>query len=462
MTTTEYDLIIVGAGSGNAIPDDAMAAAGWRIAIVEQGRFGGTCLNTGCIPSKMFVHAADVAATVRDADRFGVHASFGGADWPAIRDRIFHRIDPLHESAVDYRRSHGADVLLGAARFVGPKTLEVDGRLLTAPRIVIAAGSRPRIPEIAGLADVEHHTSDTIMRLPAQPRRLVVVGGGFIAAEMSHVFGSLGTEVTIVNRGSTLLALEDDDVQRLFTRISEQRYDVRHNSTVRRVSQAAPGGPIRLEIDTAGGLGVVEADALLLATGRVPNTDRLDVAAAGVAVDVHGHAVVNDAYQTTVPGIWALGDATNHFQLKHMANAETRLIRHNIVHPEDSRPIVFPVVPSAVFADPQIASVGAKERDLIAAGTPYLSATKTYSDTAYGWALEDTTSFVKVLADPTTRRLLGAHIIGPDASLIIQPLIQAMCLGNTVDQIATHVIYIHPALTEVVEQALLALPLPAQ
>jgi len=457
MTTHEYDLIIVGAGSGNSIPDDEMVEAGWRIAIVEQGRFGGTCLNTGCIPSKMFVHAADIAATVRDADRFGVHATFGGADWPAIRDRVFRRIDPLHDSAVDYRRGLGTDVYLGAARFVGPRVIEVGDDTLTASRVVIAAGSRPRIPEIEGLESVEFHTSDSIMRLPAQPRRLMVVGGGFIAAEMSHVFGSLGTEVTIVNRGATLLALEDDDVQRLFTRIYEQRYDVRHNSTVRRVSQEAPGRPIRVDVDTAGGLGVVEVDALLLATGRVPNTDLLNVAAAGVEVDAHGHARVDDAYRTSAPGIWALGDAANHFQLKHMANAETRLIRHNVVHADDPRPIVFPVVPSAVFADPQIASVGAKERDLVAAGTPYITATQTYGNTAYGWALEDSTSFVKLLADPTTRLLLGAHIIGPEASLIIQPLIQAMCLGTTVDQIAHDVIYIHPALTEVVEQALLAL-----
>jgi len=158
-----------------------------------------------------------------------------------------------------------------------------------------------------------------------------------------------------------------------------------------------------------------------------------------------------------VPGIWALGDLANHFQLKHMANAEARLVRHNLLHPGQPRRAPFTVVPSAVFAGPQVASVGATEQDLQAQGRPYAAATRSYSDTAYGWALEDTTSFVKVLADPATRLLLGAHIIGPQASTLIQPLIQAMCLGNTADQVASGVLYIHPALTEAVEQALLEL-----
>jgi mycothione reductase len=203
--------------------------------------------------------------------------------------------------------------------------------------------------------------------------------------------------------------------------------------------------------------GPAEGEVLLVATGRVPNSDRLGVAAAGIETDEHGHVVTDDTYQTNVPGIWALGDLANHFQLKHMANAETRLVRHNLLHPGQPRRAAFTVVPSAVFAGPQVASVGATEQDLQAAGRPYLAATRPYSDAAYGWALEDTTSFVKVLADPATRLLLGAHILGPQASTLIQPLIQAMCLGSTADQVASGVLYIHPALSEVVEQALLGL-----
>jgi len=230
---------------------------------------------------------------------------------------------------------------------------------------------------------------------------------------------------------------------------------VRLGATVERVSATSSG--VRLDLATPAGVQVAEGEVLLVAAGRVPNSDRLDVAAAGIEVDAHGHVRTDDTYATSVPGIWALGDLANHFQLKHMANAETRLVRYNLLHPSQPHRARFPVVPSAVFAGPQVASAGATEQQLKAKGRDYVTATRPYSDTAYGWALEDTTSFVKVLADPATGLLLGAHLIGPQASTLIQPLIQAMCLGNTVDQVASGVLYIHPALTEAVEQALLAL-----
>src|SRR5712691_12719955 len=245
------------------------------------------------------------------------------------------------------------------------------------------------------------------------------------------------------------------DIRARFTELYQERFDVRLGATVEHVSATSSG--VRLDLATAAGAQAAEGEVLLVATGRVPNSDRLDVAAAGIEVDAHGHVRTDDTYTTSVPGIWALGDLANHFQLKHMANAETRLVRHNLLHPERPRRARFPVVPSAVFAGPQVASAGATEQQLKAAGRPYVAATRPYSDAAYGWALEDTTSFVKVLADPASGRLLGAHLIGPQASTLIQPLIQAMCLGSTVDQVASGVLYIHPALTEAVEQALLAL-----
>ena len=200
---TTYDLIIVGAGSGNMLPDDS--TADWRVAIVESDRFGGTCLNRGCIPSKMFVYAADVARHARDGQRFGVATRFDGADWPAIRDRVFSRIDPIHDDAVDYRRRNGIDVHLGAARFVAPKVLEVDGRRITAERIVVAAGTRPFVPPIDGIDRIEALTSDDVMRIDTLPASMLVLGGGVIAAEMGHVFASLGTHVTWVHRGRELL-----------------------------------------------------------------------------------------------------------------------------------------------------------------------------------------------------------------------------------------------------------------
>jgi mycothione reductase len=446
-----HDLVIVGAGSGNMLPAEEFA--GWRIAVVENDRFGGTCLNRGCIPSKMLVLTADVAQTVRHAGRFGVGARFTGADWSAIRDRVFGRIDPLHERAVAYRRRHGSDVFLGEARFVAPKVLAVGNQEIRAERFVLAAGSRPSVPAVEGLAGVPFFTSDTVMRLDKLPRSMIVLGGGYIAAEMSHIFGSLGTKVTIVTRGDCLLSRHDSDVSALFTRLYGERFDLRLSARVERAAATRKG--VRLSLVTPAGAQAAEGEVLLVATGRVPNTDRLDVAAAGIETDAHGHVRCDDTYATNVPGIWALGDLANHFQLKHMANAEARLLRHNLLHPDRPRRAAFTVVPSAVFADPQVASVGATEQELRAERRPYRAGTRNYRDTAYGWALEDATSFVKVLADPATRRLLGAHIIGPQASTLIQPLIQAMCLGNTIDEVASGVLYIHPALTEAVEQALL-------
>jgi mycothione reductase len=453
VTADNYDLVIVGAGSGNTLPADQFA--GWRIAVVEADRFGGTCLNRGCIPSKMLVHTADVAQEVRGAGRFGINAEWGGADWPAIRDRVFDRLDPLPGKAAGYRKTHGIDVLTGEARFLAPKVLLVGRDEIRADRFVLATGSRPRIPEVPGLADVSYRTSDDIMRLDTLPRSMAVLGGGFIAAEMSHVFGSLGTAVTIVERGQQLLLRHDADIRERFTEHYRERFDLQLSSAVERVS--AVDGGVSLDLTTPSGARRVDAEVLLVATGRRPNSDRLDVAAAGIEVDPHGHVHTDDTMQTNVPGIWALGDLANHFQLKHMANAEARIVWHNILHPERPRKAAFPVVPAAVFADPQVASAGATEQDLQAQGRDYIASTRLYSDTAYGWALQDTTSLVKVLADPGTRLLLGAHIIGPQASLLIQPLVQAMCLGNTVDQVASGVLYIHPALTEVIEQALLKL-----
>jgi mycothione reductase len=453
VTEHSYDLVIVGAGSGNMLPTRELA--NWRIAVVESDRFGGTCLNRGCIPSKMFVHTADVAQAVRHAGRFGIGAKWVGADWVAIRERVFGRIHPLHEQAVAHRRSHGADVFLGEARFVAPKLLRVGEDDLRAERFVLAVGSRPHIPPIDGLAGVPFVTSDTVMRLDRLPKSMIVLGGGYIAAEMSHIFGSLGTRVTIVARGNHLLARHDADIRARFTRLYRERFDLRLNATVRRVAAIRKG--VRLDLVTASGAQTAEGEVLLVATGRIPNSDRLGVAAAGIETDDHGHVRTDGTYATSVPGIWALGDLANHFQLKHMANAEARLIHYNLLHPGQERRATFTVVPSAVFADPQVASVGATEQELQADGRRYVAATRSYSDAAYGWALEDTTSFVKVLADPATRLLLGAHIIGPQASTLIQPLIQAMCLGNTTDQVASAVLYIHPALTEVVEQVLLEL-----
>ncbi|MDE0161502.1 MAG: mycothione reductase [Acidimicrobiaceae bacterium] len=449
-----FDLLIIGAGSGNSVigpeHDD------WDVAIAEHGLFGGTCLNAGCIPSKMFVYAAEVAELTADSERLGVRTSFDGVDWPAVRDRIFGRIDPIAEGGLDYRQGlPNVTVYTDTARFVGPRTVAVGDQTITAARIVVAAGARPAIPEVEGLAGCGYHTSDTVMRLDALPERLLVLGGGYIAAELGSVMGAFGSQVTFVLRGDTFLRREDDEIRSRFTDAYSRRFDVRMNTRI--LAARREGAEIVLAVQDAAGRSELRADELLVATGRIPNGDRLDVAAGGIDTDSAGYVVTDDELRTSAEGVWALGDVTNPVQLKHVANHEARVVRHNLSHPDDPISVDHRFVPHAVFGHPQVAGVGLTERECRQKQIPYRSHVQPYSSAAYGWAMEDTESAVKVIAHAETRRLLGAHIIGPQASTLVQQLIQGMHFDLTVDQMARHQYYIHPALPEVVEQALLEL-----
>ena len=454
----QFDLMIVGAGSGNTIPGPDHA--GWRIAIIEKDTFGGTCLNRGCIPSKMLIHAADVAETIHTAASFGITARIERLDWDRLTGRVWQRIDPLAAAGEQWRQTQpNTTVFKGEARFIGDKTLEVNGQRLTAPRVILAAGSRPAIPAIPGLEEVVYHTSDTVMRLPHQPPRMAILGGGYIGAELGHLFGALGTEITLIHRGDRLLPREDEEISQRFTDLYARRFTVFLHTQVQRVRQQAD--TITLDLPVAGRLQQVTCDVLLLAVGRIPNSDLLDVARAGIAVDAQGRVVTNVYHETNVPGIWALGDITSPHQLKHAANAEARTVAYNVAHPTTPRRSNDFAMPHAVFASPQVASVGLTEQQAQAQGGPYMVGKRAYSATAYGWAIEDTESFVKLLAHADTRQVLGAHIIGPHAALLLQPLVNAMRFGETVDQLAHDTFYIHPALTEVVEQALLEIAPPA-
>jgi mycothione reductase len=449
----QFDLIIVGAGSGNMIPAPEMET--WRLAIVEPDKFGGTCLNRGCIPSKMLLYTAEVVEMARHGEKIGVYHRLERLDWQRIIGRVWQRIDPIAEAGATYRKSQPhITVFEQPARFVDERVLELGGgHRITADRIVLGAGSRPVVPALPGLDEVTYHTSDTIMRLAAQPASMVILGGGYIGAEMAHFFGSLGTHVTLVDRGAALIKNEDEAVSQLFTQISQRRFDVLLHAQAQRVSRADDGVTVHFEVN--GQSHDVTAEILLVATGRKPNSDRLNIAATDIEMDAGGRVLTNAFMETSVPGIYAFGDLASRYQLKHIANAEARHIAAQLLG-EDRHPIVYDGGPHAIFGNPQVASVGVTERQAVAQGVRYITATRKFEDTAYGWAMEDTESFVKLIADPATRLLLGAHIIGPQAAILIQPLVQGMKYGQTVDQMA-QVIYIHPALTEVVEQALLAL-----
>ncbi len=456
---SHFDLCIIGSGSANSIIDEQFDDL--SIAQVEQGTFGGTCINVGCIPTKMFVYPADLARSPSEAGGLGVDLELRMVHWKEIRDRIFGRIDPISEDGARHReRSANVTLFRSAARFVGPHRLQVGAdQVLTAERFVLGVGSRVVLPDLPGLDSVDYHTSDTVMRLPALPQSMIILGGGYVAAEFAHIFASFGTRVTMINRSDRLLAREDADVAARFTEQIARYVDLELNRTSERVEPSPDGSIIVHTRDRDGQLRAVTGEVLLVATGRRTNADTLNLEATGVGVDDQGFVRVDDHQQTAVPGIFALGDVSSHDQLKHVANADAKVVKHNLLHPDAMIRSDHRFVPHAVFSDPQIASVGLTEEQARAKGVRFVTATQDYGSVAYGWAMEDVSHFVKVLADPGDGRLLGAHLVGPQASTLIQPLIQAMTFGLTAQEMGGGQYWIHPALTEVVENALLALPL---
>jgi len=443
-----YDLIIIGTGSGNAIPDDFDDS---KIAVVERDVFGGTCINRGCVPSKMFVLPADLAHEARNSARLGLDLEVGGADWAAIRDRVFGRIDQISVDGREYRAHGSPNITLieATARFVAPKLLDIEGRRITADNILVAAGTRPTIPPIAGLVEIGFRTSDSIMRLERLPERLAIIGGGFIAAEMGHVFEAYGTQVSIFTRSQTMLRMEDVEISQRFTDLLSERVDLYPCQLPSRVERRATGIVLHCHDRE------IEVDELLVAVGREPNSDLLDAEVGGIDLHHHGTIVVDEHMRTSADGVWAIGDIANDWQLKHVANEEAKVAFWNIAHPDDLRSVDYRAVPSAVFSSPQVASVGLTEQAAARAGRDVVIGRRDYADTAYGWALADDSSFAKVLVDPVTRLIVGAHIIGPQASVLIQPIVQAMQFGQTADDVAHGQFWIHPALGEVVENALI-------
>lgn len=467
-----YDLVIVGAGSGNTIVDERFDD--FRVAIVDKGPFGGTCVNRGCIPSKMYVLPADVATAARRGDALGVPVEVRPADWSRIRDRVVRRID---EQAEEGRRGReeadNVDVYRGTARFTGALELDVnvDGEItrVTADHVVLATGTRPVVPDVPGIKQAGYETSDTVMRLGELPARLGVIGGGYVGSELAHVFASYGTQVVQVEASDLLLGDQDIDVARQFTAAARERWDVRLGTEVTGVSGGA-GGPTTLHLDDGS---TVEADVLLLAVGRRPNSDLLDLDRGGVAVDDAGRVTVDEHQHTTAPGVWALGDASSAEPLKHVANQDARVVQHNVLralrHGADDRSdwmvTDHRAVPQAVFAHPQVARVGLTEAEARKEhGDDMVVARHDVADVAYGWALAgeldgdaEATGFVKLVALRSTGRLVGAHLLAPVASVLVQPLVMAMAHDLPVAGLARSMYWIHPALTEVVENALMSL-----
>lgn len=482
---THFDVLVIGTGSGNSILDDRFTDL--SVAIAEPSLFGGTCLNAGCIPTKMYVHVADVARQASDSTDLGLRTDFRAADWPAIRDRVFARIDEIEASGRHYRSEQldNTTVLTEHLRFTGPHSLVGDGGSeVTADRIVIAAGAHPVIPEIPGLnpetVDAPGspiHTSRSVMRVDDRPDSVLILGSGYIAAEFAHIFTSIGTDTTVAVRGDSMLGYLDSEVSAAYTSAFAAENDVLVGVEASEVS-LTDDGRVRVSFASTGRVPDAEVPApvvverLLLAVGREPNSAGLDPRAAGLDVHPDGRLSV-DAHQRVLrggrplPGVFALGDVCSPYQLKHVANHEADVVQRNLLadigsgtpggaQEADLATARHHAVPAAVFTRPQIATVGMTEEEARATATVTVGR-RDYAGVAYGWALEDRTGFAKVIADRETRRILGAHVMGPEASMIIQPLIQAMAFGQRADEVAHGQYWIHPALPEVVENALLDL-----
>lgn len=462
----DFDLIIIGSGSGNTLLDDRWQ--GRKVALIDSGIFGGTCLNVGCIPTKMFAYPAETSQEALGLERLGVSMSRDAVDWPGIRDRIFGRIDPISQGGLEYRESQpGVEVITETVRMTGHHTVSTEpGRRLRGAQIVIAAGARSVIPSIPGIDLPGVHTSDTIMRLERLPERLVILGGGFIAAEFAAIFTGLGVEVIQCNRSQRLLREHDDLIAERFAEAASRQWDLRRGTTIERIDAAEDRLAVTLGGEQAE---TVTADAVLVATGRVSNADRLGAAEAGF--DVIDGILQADPEQRVlsggrpVEGVFALGDVCSQIQLKHFANAQARTVGHNLwAAPNQMRRTDERFVPAAVFSTPQIAAVGLTEeqaRELAdRQGFEITVKVQEMGDVAYGWAMEDGGGAVKLIARKDTGELLGAHLIGHEAANLIQPLVQAMSFGLDAHRMARGQYWIHPALSEVVENALLGLDVP--
>ncbi|MEV8315006.1 mycothione reductase [Streptomyces sp. NPDC059900] len=450
---THHDLVVIGAGSGNAVIDDRFAHL--DVAMIAQGPFGGTCLNAGCIPSKMLAATADAANTVKNSGRLNVRAQLKEIDWPRMQRRVFGRLDAQAEGGEQGRRdTPWMTVYRGCAHFTGDRELQVTtdagSEHITADRIVVAAGSRPVVPPAITDSGLPYETSDTVMRLDKVPARLIVVGGGYIAAELAHVFHTAGAEITVVEQEERLLSPQDESVSRAFTDSACDRWDLR----LGRRATAVHGAPGDLTVNLDDGARL-RADSLLVAVGRRSNADTLHVDKTGIACDEHGLITVDAQLRTSAPGVWALGDISDGGPaLKHVANRQAQVVAHNLLHPDHPQEMSCTAVPSAVFTDPQIGQVGLTEQEARERGIDFVVGRRDYRDIAYGWALENTQGFCKVLVERGTGSVIGAHVLGPQAATLIQPLVLAMTWNVPARDVAGGPLWPHPALTEAVENAL--------
>jgi len=445
-----YDVLVIGGGTGNNVAA-AAADAGLDTALVEKGPLGGTCLNRGCNPSKMLIQAASAAQDIRDARRFFLDASLDDVDFSAIVADMDETLSALAQGMEDtYREKSDLTLYNEEAIFIDDRTVVVDGERLSGEKVVVAAGSRPLVPPIDGLDSIEYLTSREALYLDEQPESLVIVGGGYIAVELGYFFETLGTEVRIVESGENLLGREDPDVSETFTEIARDRHGV--HTGYRATTVESVNGSVRVTAESEDGDAItVEGEEVLIAAGRRPNTDTLDVAAAGIETDDRGFILTDERLQTSAANVWAQGDIAGNAMFKHSGDYETRVAIDNVVHDVD-RPIDLSAMPHAVFTEPQIAGVGKTEDELQAAGREYVVGWQSLPETPMGRAKKLEHGFVKVLATPDGE-ILGCHMLGEEVSTMIHEVLVAMRAGSGWVSDITDTIHAHPTLNKAVEYA---------
>jgi dihydrolipoamide dehydrogenase len=446
----DYEMLVIGGGTGNNVAA-AAADAGMETALVEPGPLGGTCLNRGCNPSKMLIQAATAANHVREADRFFVDATLEDIDYTAVVDDMEDTLSPLAEGMEEsYREKANLDILKSKAEFVDERTVEVDGETVTAERVVVAAGSRPLVPPIDGLDEVDYMTSSDALYRRERPDSLVILGGGYIAVEMGYFFESMGTDVRIVEMMDTLVPREDPDIAAAFTDVASRRHDVYTGYRATAVESTGDGVTVHAEAEDGESV-AVGGDDLLVALGRRPNSDTLNVDAAGIETDDNGFLVTDDHLQTSAENVWAQGDIADNGMFKHSGDYETGVTIDNAVHGGDSV-ADFSAMPHAIFTEPQMAGVGETEAELEEAGREYVVGRADLPGTPMGRAKKLDEGFAKVLAAPDGE-ILGVHILGYEASTMIHEAVVAMRAGSGHVSDITDTIHAHPALNKVVQYA---------
>ena len=452
--TKHYDLIVIGAGSGLDVAVAAAQNYDWKVAMIEKGPMGGTCLNRGCIPSKIIIHPADLAETIKNASKFGIQAEIKKIDFSSIINRSNSHVDEESEMIErNLKESKILDLYKTKGEFVDSKTIAVGKEKITGDKILIAAGARPFIPPIEGLDKINYLTSTEALRLEKQPKSMVIIGGGYIASELGHFYGALGTKITVIQKGERLVDREDIDISKKFTEVFSKKYEVFLNSEVKSVKEKKDGTKI-VTFEGAGGKeGTVEAEEVLIAVGIQPNTDTLGLENTKVETNERGYIKVSDFMETAQKDVFALGDIVGKAPFKHGANWEAQHVFSNL-RGERKYPVSYLAMPHAIFSSPRVAGVGLTEQQAKEKNLSYEVRTHEYKDTGMGIALGEEDGFVKFIIDPKKDKILGCHILGPNASILIEEVVVVMKVAGGDIAAIKNSIHIHPALSEVVQRAL--------